>query len=87
MFCHFSKLVCLDVTGDLSLSICLAEYLARTRERRDYFEKAEGKMSSHMFITHTKPFQTVKPATLAKWLDGIEQAEQREKASHVSRLA
>ena len=26
-------------------------------------------------------------AALAKWLDGIEQAEQREKASHVSRLA
>ena len=52
----------------LSLSECLGEYLARTEPNRQYFSNAEGFRPSVMFISNLKPYQGVKPATLAKWL-------------------
>ena len=60
-------MICPDTLGDLSLSSCLLEYLARTKEKRAYFERAEGR-PSHLFLSHTRPFQPVTAATLAKWL-------------------
>lgn len=52
----------------LSLNLCLSEYLDRTQSCRDYFAKAEGYLPRTMFISNNKPYQNVKPATLAKWL-------------------
>ena len=57
-----------DSHPPLSLHQCISHYLARTEQARDYFEKAEGHKPSAMFISNTKPFQPVKPCTLAKWL-------------------
>ena len=57
-----------DAHPPLSLHQCISDYLARTEESREYFKKAEGHRPSAMFISNNKPFQPVKPCTLAKWL-------------------
>ena len=57
-----------DAHPPLSLHQCISDYLARTEESREYFKKAEGHRRSAMFISNTKPFQSVKPCTIAKWL-------------------
>ena len=57
-----------DSHPPLSLHQCISHYLERTELSRDYYEKAEGHRPSAMFISNIKPFQPVKPCTLAKWL-------------------
>jgi hypothetical protein len=57
-----------DSHPPLSLSSCLGEYLTRTESHRQYFAGAEGSRPSVMFVSNLKPYQGVKPATLAKWL-------------------
>ena len=52
----------------LSLSIYLSTYLARTEVRRAYHQKAEGFTAKGLIISNTKPYQSVQPSTLAKWL-------------------
>ena len=46
----------------------LSAYLARTEVRRAYHQKAEGFAPKGLFISNTKPYQSVQPSTLAKWL-------------------
>ena len=55
-------------SGASDLYNCLTSYIARTREARDYYSKAEGEEHGMLFISNLKPFQPVSPATLAKWL-------------------
>ena len=43
-------------------------YSARTAHKRSYFAVAEGSPQDRLFISNTKPYQAVKPSTLAKWL-------------------
>ena len=52
----------------LSLIDCLNEYQSRTEVKREYFASAEGAPPDRLFISHTKPYQSVQPCTLAKWL-------------------
>ena len=53
---------------ELCLSSYLAAYLDRTKPWRDYHAAAEGDPPARLFISTTKPYQAVTPATLAKWL-------------------
>ena len=57
-----------DSHPPLSFHKCISEYLARTELSREYYCKAEGHRPSAMFISNNKPYQPVKPCTLAKWL-------------------
>ena len=52
----------------LSLSVYLSSYLSRTEQRRKYHLQAEGARPDRMFISNTKPYQSVQPSTLAKWV-------------------
>ena len=52
----------------LSLEAALNEYFYRTSEKRLYHMNAEGQNPDRLFIANTKPFQAVKPVTLARWL-------------------
>ena len=47
---------------------CLTEYESRTAARRAYHEKAEGAPPNRLFLSNVKPFQPVRPSTLARWL-------------------
>lgn len=57
-----------DSHPPLSLALCLSEYIERTELRREYYSKAEGSRPSQLFISNIKPYQSVLPSTLAKWL-------------------
>ena len=46
----------------------MAEYLARTEASREYHLKAEGFKPKKLFISTLRPYQSVQPTTLAKWL-------------------
>lgn len=46
----------------------LEHYLEVTESRRAYFAAAEGHRPHGLFISNLKPFQTVLPSTLAKWM-------------------
>merc|ERR1712096_330691 len=43
-------------------------YLRETESHRDYFETAEGYRPKGLFIANTKPYQSILPSTLAKWM-------------------
>ena len=51
----------------LSVYLCLQDYLQRTVPLRDYYSHAENCVARQLFIATTKPFQPVKPTTLARW--------------------
>ena len=51
-----------------SLTSCLHEYSARIAHKQSYFENAEGRPLSRLFISNNKPYQPVQSSTLAKWL-------------------
>ena len=57
-----------EAHAPLSLPLYLSAYLERTTERRKYFAKAEGHYPERLFIANTRPYQPVKPCTLARWL-------------------
>ena len=52
----------------LSLNLCLAEYLSRTKSCRQYHERAEGSSPETMFISSIRPYHSVQASTLGKWL-------------------
>lgn len=52
----------------LSLIDCLVEYQDRTQVNREFYTRGEGAPPSRLFISTVKPYQPVKPSTLAKWL-------------------
>ena len=45
----------------------LASYIERTTSKRDYHTRVEGSVP-RLFVTNTKPYQSVAPSTLAKWM-------------------
>jgi len=46
----------------------LQHYLRETESHRAYFDAAENCRPSGLFVANTKPYQSVLPSTLAKWM-------------------